>query len=154
MTHVSHTEQVRLSKRQVAHRSYSLAASEPQYSVSQEQAEMANVSKSGCTEAFEPRNRCECLALWPPQSTSEQVRLCTTLAWRTGATFYAILRLRKSRFCAGSAIHSPLWPGEALQDARLAHRCDVFAASEAPEEPVLSRFCDTFPTLGLSLIHI
>ena len=38
--------------------------------------------------------------------------------------------------------------GEALQDAGLAHRCDVLCNSEAPEEPVLRQFCDTFPTLG------
>ena len=103
MTHVSHTEQVRLSKRQVAHRCYSLAASEPQYSVSQEQAEMANVSQSGCTEAFAVAN------------------------------------------VSHSGHHRA---GEALHDAGPAHRRDVFCNSEAPEEPVLRQFYDTFTTLA------
>ena len=106
MTHVSHTEQVRLSKRQVAHRCYSLAASEPQYSVSQEQAEMANISQYGCTEAFEPQR------------------------------------------VANIANPGHHRAGEALHNAGLAHRRDVLCNSEAPEEPVLRQFCDTFPTLG------
>ena len=38
-----------------------------------------------------------------------------TLGGRTGATFLQPLRLRKSRFSASSAIHSPLWePGQRI----------------------------------------
>ena len=113
LLNVSPSAHVRLRKSQAG----ALAASEPleeevlqeiPHIVSQEQAEIANISHSGCTEAlFAAQART--LAI------TEQVRLCTTLGWRTGATFYAILRLRKSRFCASSAIHSPLWePGKGV----------------------------------------
>ena len=54
-----------------------------------------------------------------------------------------------SRETVSNVSHSgQLREGEALHDAGLAHRRDVLCNSEAPEEPVLRQFCDTFPTLG------
>ena len=96
-------------------RAGALAASEPPeeevlqeipHIVSQEQAEMANISQYGCTEAFEPQR------------------------------------------VANIANPGHHRAGEALHDAGLAHRRDVLCNSEAPEEPVLRQFCDTFPTFG------